>query len=54
MSSIGRSTFGTDIVLAPPHPPETVDAARRFVASKAEDAEDCARLLDMLGIGVEG
>ena len=45
-----KDALRQEIPLSAPPTTETVDKVRKVIASNAEDAADCAMLLDMLGL----
>lgn len=49
-----NNTTGTSLCSAAPLTPEQEQRARLAVAHYAENPEDCARLLDMLGLVPKG
>jgi hypothetical protein len=50
----GGLTVPGATTVATAHGSDNAERARRYVASAAKDPEDCARLLDMLGLVPDG
>lgn len=55
MNTVGREKTGIflDSIVSAPMTEQSIAAARKTVASNAVGVEDCALLLDMLGLNFE-